>query len=176
MCTSRTIPPSHADRPHSACTERTGRLSAIFELGQRKVRRVRLSLRRSLAPRRIKLPHQLGIRAPRPPACRHPRSRCPPTSPSESRKVGSPLSALIPAPVSTKTRSSAASSNNDATIPSKEIYRSPEHTPQKRMPHLQRSLTAFKVGYCVSTAVYTFLLLCLFAITPAAKESAKASP
>jgi hypothetical protein len=32
---------------------------------------------------------------------------CPAHNPSEARKVGNPLSALIPAPVSTNTRSSA---------------------------------------------------------------------
>ena len=58
----------------------------------------------TFAPLRIKLPHQFGIGVESFGVATS-STRCPRHSPSAPRKVGSPLSALMPAPVSTNTRS-----------------------------------------------------------------------
>ena len=94
---------AHAGRPHSAYRERNDRPTRLpawpGRYGPGWV--APLPLR---APLRIKLPDQRRILLQRLGRA-HVSTRCPAHSPSEARKVASPLSALIPAPVRTKTRS-----------------------------------------------------------------------
>ena len=73
-----------------------------FQLSQSHVRRIRLGLCARRPPRRVELPDPPGIRS-QASGVQTSSTRLPAQSPSEARKVGSPLSALMPAPVRTKT-------------------------------------------------------------------------
>ena len=81
---------------------------ALLKLRERKMRGVGLGLLRGRAARGVELPHQRRGCAPRLGRADILDGMAPAHKPSEARKVGRPLSALMPAPVSTKTRSLAA--------------------------------------------------------------------